>query len=344
VKIVPWGALFGLLAYASPAGAIVIANTSYSATVSYGEVADGVNLSGVTEITSVMAGNTYGCTGSLLSDGFSILTAGHCVTTSGGSALPSGITVYFQGPSGMVAETVSNVQIDPAYSVGNSQNGSDLAVLTLSQQAPAFAAEYSLYTGTTVLNTPVVIAGYGLSGTGANGANGSFGTLQVGENQYEGNGSQFFGYSSQLLVGELYEKGVPSTNALGCYPRYFDACSLAAPYDASDEVDISSGDSGGPTFYDGQIIGVHDLGICATAADSTSCSVGPSINAANNSYFGELFADTSAAANLAFIESSEVEVPEPGTMGMLGLGFAAFGAIAYRRRRCASASETSCLE
>jgi len=342
VKIVRWGALFGLLAYASPACAIVIANPSYNATVSYGEVADGINFSGVTEITSVIGGNTYGCSGSLLSNGLSILTAGHCVTTSGGSALPSGITVYFQGPSGMVAETVSSVQIDPGYSVGNSQNGSDLAVLTLSQQAPAFAVGYSLYTGSTVLNTPVVIAGYGLSGTGANGANGSFGTLQEGENEYEGNGSQFFGYSSQLLVGELYEKGVPSTNALGCALRYFDACSLAAPYDALDEVDIASGDSGGPTFYDGQIIGVHDLGICATATGSTSCSVGPSISAADNSYFGELFADTSVAANLGFIETAEV--PEPGTIGMLGLGFAVFGAIPYRRRRYASASETSSLE
>lgn len=330
---------------AAPLGAIVTASSSYDADITYGDVVDGINFGGVVEITSVIDGTTYGCSGSLLTDGYSILTAGHCVLNSSGSAAPSSVTVYFMGPSGMVSESVSRVDVDPSYSVGNSQEGSDLAVLTLSQQAPPFAVEYSLFSGDTPIDTPVVMAGYGLSGTGLTGADGSFGTLQAGENEYMGTGKEFFcdphqpscDYSSQLLVGEFYESGVPSTNALGCDPSYYYVCSTATPYTGFDEVDISPGDSGGPTFYDGEIVGVHDLGICVIAVANGPCIEPPSINSANNSYFGEMFADTSVADNLAFIEGAEV--PEPGTgallIGILCL-FAGMGARARVSRTTTS--------
>jgi hypothetical protein len=336
LKAVRLGILLGLLASWSPVNAIVIANSSYNADVSYGDIVDGINFGGVVEINSVIGGNTYGCSGSLLTDGYSILTAGHCVTQGGAQATPSSITVSFLAPGGgMQVVTVSNVQIDPAYTPGSSQLGSDLAVLTLSQQAPSYAVEYQLFSGSPVLDTPLVIAGYGLSGTGTTGADGPFGALQVGENEYEGNGSEFFGYSSQLLVGEFYESGDPSTNALGCHPKYFNGCTTATPYTGEDEVDISPGDSGGPTFYDDdgveEIIGVHDLGICASNEANGPCLDPPSINSANNSYFGEAFADTSVADNLTFIE--DAEVPEPGTLGMLGFGFTALIAFAHRRLR-----------
>jgi hypothetical protein len=336
LKAVRLGVLFGLTACWSPLSAVVTANSSYDAGVAYNTPVDGVNLDGVVEIQSVIGGTTYGCSGSLLGNGLSILTAGHCVDTPTGLATASNVTVSFLGSGGvMIPVSVSNVAVAPAYSVGNSQNGSDLAVLTLSLQAPSSAVEYSLYTGNpaAALNVPLLIAGYGVSGTsGTTGANGTFGTLQVGENEYEGNGQQFFHYSSQLLVGEFYESGDSSTNALGCTPTaYFYACSNATPYTGEDEVDISEGDSGGPTFYDGEIIGVHDLGICQTVVANGPCTDPPSVNSSNNSYFGEMFADTSVAANLTFIE--DAEVPEPGTMGMLGFGFTVLGAIAWRRRR-----------
>jgi hypothetical protein len=336
LKAVRLGILFGFLAGLSPMSAVVTANSSDNAVVAYNTPVDGVNLDGVVEIESVIGGVTYGCSGSLLSNGFSILTAGHCVDTPTGLATASSVTVSFLGPGGaLIPAAVTNVTVDPAYSPGNSQNGSDLAVLTLSLPAPSSAVEYSLYTGNPVaaLDTPLVIAGYGVSGaSGTTGANGSFGTLQAGENEYEGNGQQFFHYSSQLLVGEFYESGDSSTNALGCSPTaYFYACSNATPYTGQDEVDISEGDSGGPTFFDGEIIGVHDLVICQTVEANGPCTDPPSVNSANNSYFGEMFADTSVAADLTFIE--DAEVPEPGTLGMLGFGFTVLGVVAWRRRR-----------
>jgi hypothetical protein len=192
---------------------------SSSVVVTYNnDVVDGVNLSGVVEITDSIAN----CSGSLLADGTSVLTAGHCVTSAYGAPIATGITVSFMGSGGMVARSVSNVQVDPGYT-GNSQNGYDLAVLTLSQPAPSFAVGYSLFTGSLIPSTPLVIAGYGYGGTGTNGAcpyynfeptcneegpTGTYypyGTLRVGENEYEGNGQSFFGWSSQLLIGQFYD-------------------------------------------------------------------------------------------------------------------------------------------
>ncbi len=192
----------------APAWGIVITNLPaspgtdpYSALVVYGQPIDGVNLSGVVEVSSSIGG----CTGSLLLDGSSILTAGHCVTSMYGAALASNITVTFMAPGG-VADSVSvaSVSVDPGYT-GNSTQGNDLAVLHLSSPAPGFATGYALYNGTptTALD---LLAGYGVSGNGLTGANGTYGNLQAGENQYVVNGS-YFGWSSQLLVGEFLRTG-----------------------------------------------------------------------------------------------------------------------------------------
>jgi Trypsin-like peptidase domain len=300
-----------------PVSAIVVADPStdptYTGVLSYGDTAYGINFSGVVQVT----GPDGGCSGSLLSDGVHILTAGHCVL---GATAP-GLTVTFQGPSGPVGATVSSFQTEYA---GDPTLGTDVAVLTLSQPAPSFAARYSVYDGATPLSTQLVLAGYGYGGTGAAGSDGVYGTLREGTNEYEGDGYDFFGYSYNLLVGEFYDSSTPSTDVLGCEwnPIYFNACSSATPYTANDEADIGFGDSGGPTFYDGQIIGIHDLVGCASPADSSVCSIPPSEGTVNNSYFGQIFADVSAPASLGYIEGVE-GIPEPGTAAL------ALGAVVF---------------
>src|SRR5208283_6194790 len=94
------------------------------------------------------------------------------------------------------------------------------------------------------------------------------------------------------------------------------------PYSSTDEVDIAPGDSGGPTFYDGEIIGVHDIGICQ---GTSSCNTPPSVGATLDSFFGEMYGDTSVAANATWIDQQEV--PEPVTSGLLGLGLAVLAAL-----------------
>lgn len=329
------GGLALFLCLASPAGAIVINGLNgYSGGVSWAGNSppeyDNVDLSGVVEI--LLDNGTVGCSGSLLSDGFSILTAGHCVTDQYGGALPSNATVVFLGPTGKVTDAVSAYFVDPAWT-GNGASGGDLAVLRLSQEAPSWATEYSLYTGAMPATGDEVMAGYGIGGTGFTGGETPFGTLRVGTNEYVEDGAAFGDsvdqvWSTGLYVGEFYDPNLAYTNALN---DQVDTVDLD-PYWAPDEVDISSGDSGGPSFYDGEIVGVHDLGICYTTTvivnnvPTTECT--DSTGTSNESYFGDMYADTSTAANDAWIDAQLL--PEPASFVLFGLGLAIL--VAAKRR------------
>src|SRR5271157_1428891 len=202
--------LLGL--FSCPLRAIVIASgdpNSASVVVGYNQAVDGVNLSGVVELAS---SSGIGCSGSLLSDDYSILTAGHCITSSYGSSVPASVTVNFLGPSGFVPYTATTYFVDPGWT-GDPSAGSDLAIIRLNQAAPLFATGYSLYTGIAT-TSPILLAGYGWGGTGTTGGDGGtypFGTLRQGENAYEGTGatpSFGLGWSANLLVGQFYESGV----------------------------------------------------------------------------------------------------------------------------------------
>ena len=331
LRLAGLGGLALFLCLASPVSAIVINGlSSYTGVVSGSSPNyDGVDLSGVVEILLNSNGGTTGCTGSLLSGGFSILTAGHCVTKAYGGALPSSATVTFLGANGNVTDNVSAYFVDPSWT-GTGSQGSDLAVLRLSAAAPSWAAEYSLYTGAMPSGSGAyeVMAGYGIGGTGLTGGSTPFGTLQVGTNDYVERGKAFDStWSAGLYVGEFYDgdpnlpdlpgKSYNSTNALGSADPN--------PYTATDEVDIASGDSGGPSFYDGEIVGIHDLGICL---GSSACNTPPSVSSSNDSYFGEMYGDTSAAANATWIDAQLA--PEPASVLLFGLGLIIL--VAAKRR------------
>jgi hypothetical protein len=307
----------GLLALAaaslSPALAIVVAGPDYnSSLVTFGQPVGGVDLSGVVGVAS----NIGGCSGSLLSDGMSVLTAGHCVTSHFGVPVSGNVSVTFLGPAGLVTTSVMSVTVNPGWT-GDATMGGDLAVLMLSAPAPGFAHGYSLFTGS-VNSDPAVLAGWGVTGTGITGNVGGYGTLRAGLNEYLTNGTTF-GWSSTLLIGQFYQAGNPSSNALH----------VANPYSSADEVDIGHGDSGGPTFFNGMLAGVHDVIVCQDdPMNSSLCAMPPSINTSNDSFFGQMFGDTSVASNVSWIQA-QIATPEPGTLLLCG---AALAAAIIRRR------------
>src|ERR1035437_2052206 len=302
--------------FSGPLRAIVVASGDPSSSVvAYNQVVNGVNLNGVVEL---VASDGIGCSGSLLSDGYSILTAGHCITSSYGSSVPSSVTVYFPGSGGPVADTATTYFVDPLWT-GNSTQGNDLAILRLNQDAPSSATRYSLYTGF-FTSSPILLAGYGQTGTGTTGASGGFGTFRQGQNRYDALGAAVFtGWSNNMLMGD-FDNGTTTNNALG-----------STDPDITNEVDISFGDSGGPSFYLGQIIGVHDLIACFSATDSGPCTVPPSLSTSDSSYFGQLFADTSVSANASWIASEET--PEPASYSLVLLGLAVAGFLGSRPGR-----------
>jgi len=318
--------LLGLVS--CPLSAIVIASgdpNAQPAVVVYSDevvnaIGQTVNLSGVVELET---SDGLGCTGSLLPDGYSILTAAHCITSYYGSSVPSSVSVYFLGQSGSVEDTSTTYYVDPNWT-GNSTVGGDLAVLRLQQAAPSSAARYSLYTGIST-TSPILLAGYGYSGTGTTGADSStygFGTLRQGQNRYDYTGDAL-GWSANLLVGD-FDNGTTTYNALG-----------TTDSDIPDEVDLSFGDSGGPSFYDGEIIGVHDFIDCSMDADG-NCLIPPSghsYSTSDNSYFGQIFADTSVSAYASWIDGEELQAPEPTSCSLVLLGLAVTGFLRSRTSR-----------
>jgi hypothetical protein len=323
--------LFTLLAAGltiTPAWAIVVAGSDPNSgqVVGSSDFFQGLSLSGVVQVGT----NHGGCSGALLSDGISILTAGHCVSPGFGQPDYANPQVVFMGPTnngpgtgGFQTIFASQVFVNPGWN-GDATLGFDIAVIRLGQQGPAYATRYSLYSGLPVAS-PLLIAGYGYGGTGLTGYDANAypinGTLRSGNNTYVADGSAV-GWSSSLLIGQFYDANTPSTNAFG----------VANPYTSGTEVTLSPGDSGGPSFYNGQIIGVHDVITCASdPTNPTLCAVPPSINPNLKSYFGQLYGDTSVSANADWIAAQQLQAPEPGTIGLLFAGVAMFGTVRFRR-------------
>ncbi len=315
----------------------------------------------VTLIMNEGAAGSFICSGSLLSDHISIVTAAHCVS-NGTAARPISTTAYFgtntNPDSTVYADPTSTVIPISAISVNPKYTGSvidmnDIAVLRLSTPAPASFTSYDLYTGTSLTGLGFNVAGYGARSDagGSIGADLGPGRLRQGDNTYDftfgdpsfggfftnidpKTGKNFFGTTADISGTILsdFDNGLQANNA-SCListavtgstdPRFCGPGTLGI---YPTEVSVAGGDSGGPQFVNGQIASVTSFGL----------TFGPNfgdIDSKLNSSFGELNGFVPISANLDYIKSA---VPEPSSWAMMLAGFGIVG-ISARRRRAAAA-------
>nr|WP_205958336.1 PEPxxWA-CTERM sorting domain-containing protein [Qipengyuania sediminis] len=324
-------------------------------------------------------GSQFVCSGSLLTSG-KVLTAAHCVSNGAGvgtNGVAPGLVrtqvlfmndeasnadafVYGNPPvAGVTAIDVASYSVHFAYT-GQVIDQNDIAVLTLSQAAPAFAQAYDLYLpGDNELKGEVFnVNGFGtrsitggIDGTTGPGAGAGPGRRREGDNLYDyrfgdaafngfftntaPGGENFFGSArvEYTYVSDFDRSGF-AANSQSCRlasalvsgataaERTANATALGFCTNGLGlrEVGIAGGDSGGGAFINGQLASVNSFGL------TFGTGFGDFKPGLNDSW-GEMNGFVPTFIHRDFIAG----VPEPGTWAMMILGFGFVGGAMRRR-------------
>ena len=263
---------------------------------------------------------THNCTGSLLADGQTVLTAAHCVDTA------STATATFVNAAGTTFSqnaTGSALAINPSYD-NVVIHGNDIAVVTFPSTFDPSIPRYEIVSsGFNAIGQQGVVLGFGQSGIGTSGVSIGLGTKRAGLIEYESLGLGTKGEAGWLndntqLVAD-FDSGSPANDAFNI--EYGDPADLGF---GNDEVGFAVGDSGGPTFYNES--GTFRIGAVSSwvAGDTTADVV-------NGTPF--TWGEFNGSANLgeasmnAFVLNA---IPEPGSVSLFGLTCFLIG---LRRRR-----------
>lgn len=302
--------------------------------------------------------NQFICSGTLLEDRRSILTAGHCVSNGAGTANPLTTTIYFQPPGGLppgtriqtggipnggaVTRNVSDYFVNSAYT-GEVIDHNDVAILRMDDLAPDWAWSYQLYTNNNLTGVDMNVAGYGVLGDGATGSNNFAARLRQGNNTYDfslgdaafggfwtdrdpNTGENFFGLADvEHSWLSDFDNGLAANDTACQIGQALGTGALFCDLGRGDtEVGVGGGDSGGPNFVGGMIAAVNSYGL------SFGRQFGDN-DAFLNSSFGEFSGYVPVYLHEDFIRSSMV-MPIPGTLALvLGLGLVA--PLVSKRRR-----------
>ncbi len=130
----------------------------------------------------------------------------------------------------------------------------DLAVITLSADAPPSVPRYSLYGDHDEVGKSFVMAGYGSPGHGSIGARGETGPTirkRAGLNRYEAIRDDYVGVD---FLAYDFDSGLAENNSLELF-------GVESDFGFGDDETVNAvGDSGGPTFIQGAIAGVMAFG------------------------------------------------------------------------------------
>lgn len=288
----------------------------------------GSGYSGIAGLLITTASGTSICTGSLI-NGFQLVTAAHCVADENGNPNALGIqSVFFPDAGGQYVDTAASFVIHPDYT-GSAFDEHDIAVINLGIEAPADLDRYGLYYGDAT-GSAFEFVGFGRRGQGETGNTIAAGTAIRGFNEFDALGIELFPYLGITTADSMYlfdfDNGLPENDAFGYW--------LGASYFGLGLGDLESmtagGDSGGPSFVNGQIASVTSFGFTLSFTDpDTNEVITADFLDGLQSSFGEFGGNTSIAANRGWLES--VMVPEPSTFILLGAGLLALGIL--RRRR-----------
>ncbi|MDH0863011.1 trypsin-like serine protease [Mitsuaria sp. GD03876] len=296
------------------------------------------------------AGGQFICSGTLLPNQRSILTAAHCVS-DGTNARPLSTSVYFytgSDPDNVTwnqptfSYTVTNYAVHTAYT-GDVIDQNDIAVLSLDRLVDWSVKSHELYDGGDLTGQNFNIAGYGgRSDTGGDvGANLGTGRLRQGDNRYDFRlgDPDFDGAWADILeepaeqIEHTYLSDFDNGLAVNDLSCNIATLGLGLPPSAkfcdrgrgASEVSSAGGDSGGPEFINGKVASVTSFGL-------TFGSDWGDVDDDLNSSFGEFNGFVPVSIHRAFIEANAV--PEPASFALAGLGLLGLGWS--RRRRAQS--------
>jgi Ca2+-binding RTX toxin-like protein len=255
---------------------------------------------GLDGVVGIGTGGGITCSGALLLSGRHILTAAHCFNDDRDrpnlSPDPTPYQVTFNTPSGPVRLPVQRIFIHPDWRADPDSNN-DIAILELAATAPDAADRYDIYRGFDEVEQVARRVGWGAAGTGQRGEVADSAAVQrTGFNRYDALGDVFNrNGAARVLPGTQlaydFDNGQVQNDALG---RQYGLNDLGLGFQ---EVGVARGDSGGPGLIGNRIAGVVSYGFSPTLA-------GVDVTRANDTSFGEIFADTRVSAFAPWIDST----------------------------------------